>query len=107
MHFQSKRSAAHVQIRQRRADAKKSLRQVPVFIARVGVNPQTQTGVAVERRKEREKDSPFFRIPPRQRSQIHGVMTEIVELRIDRSVGQAAQQRNDALNLGIAPAISF
>src|SRR6266850_1950246 len=107
MRFQSSRSAAHVQVRQRGASAKKSTRQVPIFVARIGVKAQAQAGIAIERQGERERDAAFFRIPSRKRGQIHGIAAELVKLRIDRSVRQAAQERNDAFYLGIAPAVSL
>src|SRR5260370_17883780 len=78
-----------------------------IFLARGGGEGQSKAGVVVDRQGKRKSDSAFFRIPARERSQIHSLAAEIVKFRIDRGVRQATQKRNDALDFRIAPAISL
>ena len=107
MRFDSHCGTAHVQVRERRARAKKSFGQIPIFVAGIGVQAQAQAGIAEQGQRKRERGAAFFRIPSRDRGQIHRLVGEIVKLRIDRSVRQAAQERNEAFHLRMAPAVSL
>ena len=67
MHFCSGCRATHVQVCHRSNRAEESLRQVPIFVARIGIKTQSQAGIAVKGEGEREGDAAFFRIPSRER----------------------------------------
>ena len=67
MHFCSGCRATHVQVCHRSNRAEESLRQVPIFVARIGIKTQLQAGIAVKGEGECEGDAAFFRIPSRER----------------------------------------
>ena len=107
VNFHARRDSAQVQIGERGSDPEESLRQVPVFIARVSVDTQPQAGITEDGRGKGEEKAALLRIPPHERGEIQGAMSQIVHFRVKRGVGQAAQERNGTFKFRIAPEISL
>ena len=89
VNFHARRDSAQVQIGERGSDPEESLRQVPVFIARVSVDTQPQAGITEDGRGKGEEKAALLRIPPHERGEIQGAMSQIVHFRVKRGVGHA------------------
>src|SRR5579863_1042132 len=98
---------SHPEVAARESRPEKCLAQIPRFVAAVEVERVSPLGIEAQRARESGVSAAFLRVPAQERDEVRRALLQVVELRINRLIGQAAKKRHQRLRLARSPAVAF